>query len=287
MVGFKGFGRRTARDGLQHRGFDFEEAAVVEEAANMRNHLRTHAKGMARFFVHDQINVALTVALLGVGQTVVFVRQRTQGLGQQLHVFHVHIQVALAGASQRPFGGDDVAQIPGFDCFQRLCRQALAVNVDLQTTGAVLQHHEGATVKHDATGNLDRDGRSLQLFLALILVGLLQVGAQAVAAEVVREGDALLAHGGQFGLTLGDQLVFFLVLSLQVLRLVGHVGESRKKSIRLSARSAGHGGYPGAAYSPFFRLASINSSRSPSSTALQLLFSMPVRRSLIRDWSST
>ena len=253
VVGFKGFGRCATRDGLQHRGFNFEEAAVVEKAANVRNHLRTNAEGVARFFVDDQINIALTVALFGVGQTVVLVRQRTQGLGQQLHAFHVHIEITFAGASQRSFGGDDVAQVPGLDCFQGFCRQALAVNVDLQTTGGVLQHHEGTTVEHDATGNLDRDGRSLQLFLALVLVGLLQVGAQAVAAEVVREGDALLAHRGQFGLALGNQLVFFLVLSLQVLRLVGHIGESRKKSIRLSARRAGHGGYPGGGLQPLLQ----------------------------------
>src|SRR5690606_24002334 len=61
---------------------------------------------------------------------------------------------------------------------------------------------------------------------------------QAVATEVVREGNTLFAHSGQFGLALGDQLVLFLVLGLQVLRLVGHVGESRKNTVRLWARSA-------------------------------------------------
>ncbi len=41
------------------------------------------------------------------------------------------------------------------------------------------------------------------------------------------------------------------------------------------------------AYSPLFSEASINWSMSPSSTAWVLLVSTPVRRSLIRDWSST
>ena len=41
------------------------------------------------------------------------------------------------------------------------------------------------------------------------------------------------------------------------------------------------------ASSPDFRLASTNSSRSPSSTFWVSLRSMPVRRSLIRLWSST
>nr|VFJ48614.1 MAG: hypothetical protein BECKDK2373C_GA0170839_102223 [Candidatus Kentron sp. DK] len=40
-------------------------------------------------------------------------------------------------------------------------------------------------------------------------------------------------------------------------------------------------------YTPCFKLASMNLSRSPSSTAWVLPISTPVRRSLIRDWSNT
>src|SRR5690606_32460874 len=40
-------------------------------------------------------------------------------------------------------------------------------------------------------------------------------------------------------------------------------------------------------YKPIFRLASMKRSRSPSSTAPVFEVSMSVRRSLIRDWSST
>src|SRR5713101_5579216 len=40
-------------------------------------------------------------------------------------------------------------------------------------------------------------------------------------------------------------------------------------------------------YTPCFRLAVMKSSRSPSSTAWVLPTSTPVRRSLMRDWSST
>src|SRR5262245_61715667 len=43
----------------------------------------------------------------------------------------------------------------------------------------------------------------------------------------------------------------------------------------------------GAPYSPCLRLASRNGSRSPSSTAVVLPISTLVRRSLMRDWSST
>ncbi|MCY1370099.1 hypothetical protein D9M69_571770 [compost metagenome] len=150
------------------------------------------------------------------------VRQRAQRLGQQAHAGHLDVQVALAGTGQGALGGDDVAQVPVLDRFQRLGRQGLAVDVDLDAPGHVLDHHEGATVEHDATGDLDRDGCGFQLFLGLVDVLFLQVRAVVLAAEVIREGVALLTHGRKLFLALGDQLVFFLLQFVKVEFLVAH-----------------------------------------------------------------
>ena len=90
-----------------------------------RDDLRTHAEGLAHVFVDDQVNVTLTIALLGVRQAVVLVRQRTQGLGQQAHVGHFDVQVALAGTRQGAFGGNDVAHVPGFHRGQGFFGQVL------------------------------------------------------------------------------------------------------------------------------------------------------------------
>ncbi|MNZ95041.1 hypothetical protein D3C78_1141700 [compost metagenome] len=144
------------------------------------------------------------------------VRQRAQGFGQQAHVGHLDVQVALAGTRQGTFGGDDVAQVPGLDRGQGFFRQGLAVDVDLDAPGHVLDHHERATVEHDAPGNLDRNRCSFQLFLGLVDILFLQVVAVAVTAEVVGEGITLGTLGGKLFLAQRDQVVFFL---LQVLRV--------------------------------------------------------------------
>ena len=73
-----------------------------------------------------------------------------------------------------------------------------------------------------AAGDLDRDGGFGQLFLGLVDIGLLQVGAVAVTTEVIGEGIALLAHGGKLFLALGNQLVFFLVDGVLVQWLFAH-----------------------------------------------------------------
>jgi hypothetical protein len=130
-----------------------------------------------------------------------------------------------------PSAADDVAQVPGLDRGQGFFGQGLAVDVDLDATGHVLDHHERATVEHDATGNLDRDRGCFQLFLGLVRVLFLQVVAVAVATEVVGEGVALGALGGKLFLAQGDQGVFFL---LQVLRFGLEVAHVVILSIRCS-----------------------------------------------------
>lgn len=236
MVGFERLGRRAARDGLQHRRLDFEEVTFDEELANVRDHLRTHTERVAGFFVDHQVDVTLAVALLGVGQAVVLVGQRAQRLGQQAHVGHFDVQVALAGTGQGAFGADDVAQVPGFDGGQGFFRQGLAVDIDLDAPGHVLDNHERATVEHDTAGNLDRNRGCFQLFLGLVRILLLQVVAVAVATEVVGEGVAFGALGGKFFLAQGDQGIFFL---LQVLRFGLEVAHVVILSIRYSLPYSG------------------------------------------------
>src|SRR5262249_55238274 len=87
--------------------------------------------------------------------------------------------------------------------------------------------------------------------------GVVQGGGQMVAAEVVRESGSACSQLGEPCAPLGDDLVLVLALG------------------RL------------AHYTPCLRLALMNSSRSPSSTRWVSRLSTPVRRSLMRDWSST
>ncbi|MNF73573.1 hypothetical protein D3C84_555780 [compost metagenome] len=307
VVGLERLGRGTTGDGLQHRGFHFEETAVVEEVADVGDHLGAHAEGLAHLLVDDQVDVALAVAGLGIGQAVELVRQRTQRLGQQAGFLHVDVQVSFAGTGQHAADADDVAQVPVLDRFEGLGRQGLAVDVELDAPAGVLEDHERAAVEHDAPGHADLDLLGFQLNLAGLDVLLLQLARLAVAAEVVGEGNRLaLAHGGKLFLALGNQLVLFLVDGVLVQRLFAHgrLFPSLIRSLSPPGRGLGRGVVPGPLPAPSpppsppqgrgskdqrpcFRLASMNSSRSPSSTASQLLSSMPVRRSLIRDWSST
>ena len=82
VVGDEGLGRGAAGDRVQHRRLDFEIAARDEMAAHRGDDPAAPAQGLAAFLVHDQVEIALAVAQLDIGEAVKFLGQRQQRLGQ-------------------------------------------------------------------------------------------------------------------------------------------------------------------------------------------------------------
>ena len=92
---------RAARYRLHHRRLDLEEVEGIERIPEVGDDARARAEHLARGLVHDEVDVALAIARLGVGQAMPLVGQRPQRLGQQPHLLHAHRQLARARAEQR------------------------------------------------------------------------------------------------------------------------------------------------------------------------------------------
>src|SRR5690606_36155278 len=138
-------------------------------------------------------------------------------------------------------------------------------------------------LRHHAARDGDRDRRRFQRGRVLVVEVAVQLARVRVAAEAVRVRDAARAQRVELRATLLDQVV--VVVSHLVLFGFGadyqQIAAPRAPLPQASLlRAAMH-------YRPDFSDASMNSSRSPSSTAVVLPTSTPVRRSLMRDWSST
>jgi hypothetical protein len=266
VVGDEGPRHGAARDHLHHRRLDFHEVERLEEIAQVLDDARALAEHLAALVAHDQVHVALAIALLDVGEAVPLVGQRPQRFHQQPHAFRLHRELTGPGLEQRAFGAEDVADVPALEFVVRRAERG-GLQEHLDVAAAVAQLGE-ARLAHDALGHhaaCDRDPHRMRLepFRRVTAVGEVQALRQRVAAEVVREGDALPADALELGAALRDQVV--------------GAGLARRGLVVVA-----HG-----CYRPCLRLASRNGSRSPSSTAVVLPISTPVRRSLIRDWSST
>jgi hypothetical protein len=81
--------------------------------------------------VHDEIDIALPVAHLGVGEAVPLVGQRPQRLHEQADALGLDRQLTGAGPEQRALDAEDVADVPTLERLVDRLAHALALQVDL------------------------------------------------------------------------------------------------------------------------------------------------------------
>ena len=212
VVGHERFRRCTAGNRVHHRGFDFQIMLVHHEIAHGLDDLAAFDEGIARFFVGNQIDVALTVFGFLIAQAFVFVRQRAQGFGQQADVGYAHGQFTVVGFEQSTFRADDVAQVPVVEVVQDFLAHAFVVQIKLDLTGHVLNGGEAGfahlTFEHHAAGHFDGNALRVEFFFADFAVLGMQVGSKAVTFEIVRVGVTFFADVVQFFAAQGDDLVF-------------------------------------------------------------------------------
>ena len=103
-------GEAAAVARLQDRRLDLEEALAVEVGAHGGDDLRPRGRQLARLVVHQQVEVALPVARLAVGDAVEGVGQRLADLRQQLDLARDQRRLAAARAPRPAGGADDVAE---------------------------------------------------------------------------------------------------------------------------------------------------------------------------------
>ena len=146
----------TTQDGMHHGGLDLHVAVGLHVAADEADDLAALAEGVADLGVHDEVDVALAVANLAVGETVELLGQRAQGLGEQLDVRGGNGELATASAQHGTGGADDVAQVKLAQERPLVLGQVVHAAEELDLRGAVLEHNEGGLALlaegADATG---------------------------------------------------------------------------------------------------------------------------------------
>ena len=200
----------AAGDHLHHRRLDLHEAERLEEVAQVLHDARALAEHLAALVAHDQVDIALPVALLDVREAMPLVGQRPQRLDQQPHALGLDGELAGLGLEERALGAEDVAHVPALEGVVGVAERLL-LQEHLDGTAVVLQLGE-ARLAHDALGHHATGDRDLHRVRLEPLGGVpavreVQVFRDRVAPEVVRERDALLAHAFELRAPLRDEVV--------------------------------------------------------------------------------
>ncbi len=223
---------------VQHRRLHLDEAPRVQAPAQRCDDGVAHGEAPARLLVDDEVDVALPVPGVDVGEAPPLVGQRPEGLGQQLEGLDLHRQLALAGGHDGSLDADPVAEVEVVELLVGVAEHRPG-DEQLHLAVAVAQRREGqlalAPQQHDAPGHPDAlVGLGARRELA---VRCPQLGERLGAVEPVRVGlDTLRAAGLELRQPGG-------ALDRQPAGrgIVGAVGLGRR---RLAGRALGHRAKP-------------------------------------------
>ena len=213
VVGDERARRRAAVERLQDRRLDLDEAGVVEEAAHRGDHLGPRDEHGAALLAREQVDLALPVARLDVGQPVVLVGRRAHRLGEQREAVELERELAAAGAEDGAVGADQVAEVEVEELRHRRLAQHVHARVQLHPPGAVDEVEERGLALPAARGQAPGDARAHVGLLAVGQVGVrrLDGGDRLHAREGVRErvdpgGAELVELAPPVGQDLGELL---------------------------------------------------------------------------------
>ena len=155
VVRDEGLGRGAARDRVEHRRFDFEIAARQQKGAHRRDDAAAPAQCLAALRVHDQVEIALAVAQLDIGEPVILLGERPQRFCEQRDFRRVDRQFAAWRAAHEALDADQIANVEQAHERELLGREMILVAEDLDLARGIVQVDEHAAVAHraDAAGD--------------------------------------------------------------------------------------------------------------------------------------
>jgi hypothetical protein len=107
----EGVGERAAVAGLEDRRLDLDEPGRVEMAADRGHDPRADEEVATGVRIHEEVEIALAVAGLGLDETVEGVRQGPLDLRQELELVDGERRLAALRLGRRPRGAEDVAEV--------------------------------------------------------------------------------------------------------------------------------------------------------------------------------
>jgi len=184
-AGDERLGEPAAVAWLQDRRLNLDEALAVEVGTDCGDHAGSQERVAARLLVHQQVEVALPVAGLGVGDAVERIGERAADLGEQGQLVDGQRRLAAPCLRRRAFCADQIAEV------EVDLARAIGRAEELDAARAVDEVKED-DLAHVPPGHDPAGQAALRLGL---LAGLERLGLGADRGDLVPVGEALGQRG--------------------------------------------------------------------------------------------
>ncbi len=155
----------------------------MEEVADLAQHLAAQKKRPLYLVIGHQVQIALAIANLGVGQPVPLLRRRAQRFGENHETGQPQADFARLGGEQGPARADEIRQVKTPEHVELFVAEHVFLGINLDAPALVLDVDEHAfahiAMRGDAPGERD--------FAALDVIGP-RLGAGLGGLKFIREG---------------------------------------------------------------------------------------------------
>ena len=154
----------------QHRSLHFHEVSLRQEIADLLDDLGALDKCIAHFRIHDQVQVSLTIADIGILQAVELLRKRNQILAQEGNLLRVQGHLSCLCTEDFALHADDISDIHLLESRIRFFPEGISRDIQLNIAVTVLDVREGSLPHNAFAHHAARYGyvRSFQLIKMLL-----------------------------------------------------------------------------------------------------------------------
>ena len=143
VVSLKGSCGSAACIGYQHRCLHFHEVSRIQEVTDLLDDLGSLDKGLPGLCVHDQVHISLAITGVGIGQSVEFLGQDLEALGQHGHLHSMNGYLAGHGAEYISLYSIDISDIRFLEICICICSNCISCNIYLNIALQVTDIAEG------------------------------------------------------------------------------------------------------------------------------------------------
>ena len=205
MVGGEGTGIGSTGLRLQDGRFDFKEATPIEPAPHGADQHSPTPEGFPGLGRHNQIEVALAVALLDIRQTMPLIGEGLEGLAEHGPAGHLDRQFTAIGTFETAVHADPIPRVHQGGQLAENLRvigmgrlQAGPIQIELDAAAFVGQGEKSQLAHHPPGHHPTRHRHRIGHFLAVGQVGVFDLQAGVAVAGLKTEGIGPLAQGRQF-----------------------------------------------------------------------------------------
>ena len=190
VMGHEGPGRRAAGDRLHHRCFHFEEIVGSHEFADQVDDPGALDENLPHLGVDDQVDIALPVTGLHVGQAVEFLRQGQKRLGQEPDRGDMQGEFAGLGPERDTRRADDIADVEGLEIGKDLVTDGVLLHVELDPPLPVLHLDKGGLAEGAAGNDPAGHRKCRRIFLDgfLVTIGVHHISGGVLRPEIIGIG---------------------------------------------------------------------------------------------------